>query len=578
MAAINQGLLSNLDPNVAAYDQEELHLTAESSFSDAMDLARMDTAFQAGSRILDQNKLEKETENEPKLSPEELNKKFPKMPKPFTEPMNLSVAKLIHGNNMVRQELQERVNAGPQDGPGGFLNKWGAGLLAHALDPLETAAGFVVGMALPVVAGGTAVGKALGIPSKLAIEAAKATGTAIPKATIGQSVARLTVEGTLQNTLNIPLDVYSSRLEQRDFNVEEALVGAVGAAAGFSVLHGAIKLGSNRLNRLLGRVSPAHTEMIQKTAIAQTLDGKKIEVEPILKEVISDTNYPKSDFIKIPNESLHEATFYSPKEMVTKDITHPSAAISDDYGNGIYFTDDQKVANGAAARKLNENDGSIIQGKIKDANLLDLDSPITDQFMLDSIKESGLKVKDGFTGKDYFNLVHDAIEEKKLPADFLETLKEKARANGIDGYRFTVNEMGGMPHAEHNGVFLFEKEKFVHESNLLPDQDAVPRISQDDVQTHFEKNQSIESSIHYEADNFKEYEAIKNSPPVELGVNEFKKQVDQLHEDLKSQIAQLAGTPEEASLLKLQERLKEDAKKSDLVGTLLKAAKDCLVG
>lgn len=579
MAAIKQGFLSEIQPDVESLDNMSLQLTGSDSLKASWELANLDTAVYSIARNLDLKNLANATQDQPKLHPDELNKQFPDIPEKFKEPVNMAVANQIYTNQKQRKELQDKVNAGPQTGFYGFANKWGANLLAHATDPLELAAGFVVSAAVPVLAGSSIATK-LGYNAGKQILAQTAEGLAvqtIPKATVGQAVARTFIEGTLQNLPTVGLEAYNSKQEQRDYEVTQSLMGAVGAAAGFSVLHGAVKLGGIKLNNFLARVGEQHLESIQRPAIAQLVEGKKLNVEPIMKELISDTNYDKKGFNKIPNEQIGEATFYSPKESVTHDISSKTSVISDDYGNGIYFTDDQKVANGAAARKLSENDGSILSGKIKDANLLDLDQPINPELMSFG-KESGLKVKENMNGKDFFNMVHEGIESGKLPADYLDQLQLKAKEQGIDGYRFTVNELAGQPHAEHNAVMLFDKEKFLHEDSFLPDSNSVPRINQNDVQAHFERNNAPDASIHYEADSYNEYNKIKDSPPEEIKFSEVKKQVENLHEDLKSQIEQLAGTPEAEELAKIQERIKIDAEKSDHVGTILKAAKDCLVG
>lgn len=577
MANSNQGLLSNLNPDAEAYNQEAFSLSESDANSAIWENANLDTALSSGRRILDQTLLERDTQNEPKLSPEELNKKFPKMPKPFTESTNLSVAQHIYGVQTARQDIQDRVNAGPQ-GTWYEVKKFGANMLAHAMDPLEFAAGYVVSTALPVIAGVTGIGKYLGIPTKEAIEAARVAGTALPKATVGQTVARLSVEGTLQNMANVPLDIYSSKQEQRDFNAEEALVGAVGAAIGFSVLHGAVKIGSNKLNRFLGRVTPKHSEAIQSAALSQVIEGKKVDVAPVLDEMISDTNIPNPAYEKVSSDGLHLTNVYSPKEQVTKNIESKSALISDDYGDGIYLTADKEKANGAAARKLNENDGSIIQGKIKDANLLDLDLRVDPKFQ-EIAKDSGIKIDENMSGKELFNQIHDSIESGKLPPNYLENLKEKAASNGIDGYRFTVNELAGRPHEPHDGFLLFNKDKFAHEQNLLPDTEAVKTITKEEAQAQFEKNQSIESSIHYNEDAAKSFHEALVNPPKEPAQATLKPQIEDFHQQIDDRI-KLVGeeSPAAKELVAFKEQAKLESQANELENTVLKAAFDCLGG
>ncbi len=564
----NQGLLSSLNPDVEAINQEAFHLSGEESQKASWELANLDTASYTLARTAKMALLKNQTSEEPTLDPIELNKKFPKMPQPFTEPVNMTVAQKIYDNQMQRQELQDRVNAGPQDGWYGFTNKWGSNLLAHATDPLELGAGFAVSAALPVVAGA-------GIAARLGIGAAEST--------ISQTIGRTFVEGTLGNIATQPLEAYNSKQEQRDYNVQDALVGAIGTAAGFSALHGAVKIGSNGLNRFLGRVSPKHAEAIQNAALVQSLEGKRIATDPVIGETLSDTNYPKQSFHKLDSAAINETRFYSPKEIVTNDINSKSSVISDDYGGGIYLTDDPQIANGAAARKLSENDGSIISGKVQDANLIDLDNKTMDAKFVEAARSSleGSDVKidpEKMSGKQFFEEIHNAIEDRKLPTSFLDDLKENLKSQGVDGYRLTVDKLADQPHTPHNAVVLFEDKKFSNDGNLLPDKESVPRLSQAEAQNHFEKNNSIEASIHHDSENFSQFQNIKDNPPEPMAAPEFKKQVDSLHEDIKSQIDQLGDSPEAKNLVKLQENLKENATRSDLVGTLLKAAKDCLVG
>lgn len=561
------GLLSGLNPDVDAINQETYQISGEAAQKSAWELARLDTGTGTLVRSAQTEVLKYQTQNEPTIDPIELNKKFPKMPKPFTEPVNMTVAQRIYDNQNQRQDLQDRVNAGPQDGWYGFTNKWGANLLAHATDPLELGAGFAVSAALPALAPAA-------VASKL--------GLGVAEATIGQTVAKTFVEGALANAATQPLEYYNSKQEQRDYDAEGALVGALGTAAGFSVLHGAVKIGSNGLNRFLGRVAPKHAESIEMAALSQSIEGKKISVDPVINEMVSDTNYQKPNFVKIPDENIADTTFYSPKEIVTQDPAAKSAVISDDYGQGVYLTDDANVANGAASRKLNPTDGSIISGKVNEASLVDLDNANMDPRFIEAAKTSleGSDVKidpEKLGGKDFFSNVHDAIEEGKLPADFLETLKSNAQAQGIDGYRFTADQLADQPHAAHNAMVLFDHEKFSPEGNLLPDKDAVPRISKEEAQAHFVKNDSVESSIHYDPESFPKFENTVSVPPESPKVAELKKTFDSFKEDIQTQIESLGDHPDAKELVKLQKDLEFDAKKVELQSTAIKAAGDCLL-
>lgn len=581
--------LGNINPDIEAYNNATLEVGAGEAFGAALDLARADTAFFTANRIMDQNTLEKQTANEPKLDPEELNKRF-KMPKPFTEPMNLSMARMIYGQNQARQELQDRVNAGPQDGWHGIVNTWGAGLLAHAMDPIETSAGLLVSAALPVVAGET-------IAAKLGLNAGKhaltqtAEGLVLTtgaKATALQTAARVTVEGTLQNMVNVPLDVYNSEQEQREFNAKEAVIGALGAAAGFGVIHGAVKLGGAKLTDFLGRVSPKHTEVLQKVAASQVLEGKKFEVGPVVKDFISDTNYPKTDFVKLSLDDLKNTTMYAPKEIVTKDINAKSAVISDYYGDGIYLTDDPIIANGSVSRKLNDYHGSILSGKVKDANFIDLDLPLSEspkakevfQGIIDSFPGDKTKIDiNQLKAKDVFDAIHDGIESGDLPADTINKINTGLKEQGYDGLRLTADKMAGADHAPHNAVVLFDANKFEHEGNHLPDVENKQKPSQTEVQQLFEKNNSPENKIIYDEKAYKENNKIMDEPPKPDTPSEYEKNLKETTEQVDNTI-KLLGEKNEHSKELIQERenIKLENQTAAKEDSIIKAAFDCLRG
>lgn len=567
--ASTSGLFS-LEPDEKVLKSEPLELSGSEAFESALLLGSMDAPMYAGQRAIEQHQLEEQTKDRPKLSPEELNKKYPSGE--FTEAMTEPVAQLIHRSKIMRKDLEKRVQAGPQTGWWGAANKWGANILAHVIDPVEIAAGLVVGPAIKVAAPAFA--------AKLGIGAATST--------VGQSIARNSVEGVIQSAVDLGINAYNSQQEQRDFDATEAMIGAVGGAVGFSAIAGGIKLGSNKLNNFLGRVSGKHAETLQRTAVAQTLNGNKVDADGVLGELISDTNIPNPAFKKIPKEQIGESVFYSPKDITTKDIGASTAVISDDLGTGIYFTDDVKIANGAAARKLNDYDGSIIAGKIKDANLIDLDEIVPDPIFRDAAKSAlegvrgadNVKIDvDNLSGKGLFNAIHDAIEDGRLPKEFLNILKVEAKIRGIDGYRFTVDEIAGMPHAPHNGIMLFEANKFVQEKNFLPDTDAVPRIPKQKAQELHEFNQSEKSSIFYDEAATKEFNDVLVKPPLDPIPVKIKQLVDNNIKEIDAKI-KVAGedSPAAKELLKLKEEITESLKIGEQEDTVIKAIFDCLRG
>ncbi len=570
----------------------------ETTSNAAVELAIQGMPITAVPRIINRQILKYKTADEQKLDPEVLNQKYPGLEEKFTEPTNDTVAKSIYDYQTKRKLLEERVAAGPQDGLYGLWNKWGTGLAAGAMDPVFLGMSAVTSGIAAGVLSKTALGTKLGYGAGEAVLKQTAEGLVANtvKSNIGQDFLRHSIEGFAGNLAAEPILYFADKQDQIDYKLQDGLVSAAGTAAGFSLLHGVIR-GTKRLingpsERWIDRSEPHVKQTVDAVALSQAIEGKKLNVGPVLAEYLNRTNVPNERFVKLSPEQIPETTIYFPKNEVTGDINAPSSVMSDHwFPGGIDGTDRAEVANGAS-------NGAILSGKLHpDSKVIDIDGDFLSpnhpflESVYDSIKSLRNEVmdKDSFimnkpewdfhSGKQIMDNIHTAIEEGHLPKEFFTNLKTELRAKGVDALSFTTDKLGGQDHSPHNSVILLEPSKFIKSENLLTDRDIVPQMSPIEARELFEKSQSIESSQHYDQTSFEKFEKMAKEPELPPKLADYKKELEDIHSNLDQTLKQLGeDSPEAKEILALKEDLAMDVQKDNFIKDAIKLASKCLGG
>lgn len=185
-------------------------------------------------------------------------------------------------NRLKREELQrEDVFRRAQGGAGQWSARFGVGLAASALDPLNVASAFI-----PIVG-----------PSRYALWL-EGAGSALGRAGIRARVGA--VEGLAGAALLEPIVYGVAKSEQADYTAADSMLnlafGTVlggGLHAGFGAVADSVR---GPLARQIESMEPAEREASLRTAIAQVAEGRPVDVDAFFlrQELLSGTSLGRS--------------------------------------------------------------------------------------------------------------------------------------------------------------------------------------------------------------------------------------------------------------------------------------------
>lgn len=337
----------------------------------ASKLAGMDTftANWARNTALD----EMESRGGPKMSPDELNKKYPNVEKPWTQPTSELVAFHLNEEGAQRNKLKQAMSEAPGSGFYKGTVNFSQGLLAHAMDPVEFGVG---AFAAPIISGaaGSVAARTAGGLSAAASVVAKGTG-------LGFDVA----EGIIGNAALEPYQYSSAQRAQVDYSVSDSIISTIGGGAAFPLLKfGGVKAFSGLKNL------PASTTLTAiKNGLGQIYSGKKPDIS-LARDTFDEIKFggPKegtvtgkvrSDYTFAPKtteEFKSSPVFMASKQAGTLE-GGTKIVSSESFGEGgLYGTDNPHHANATAAHSLDTDgpNGDIFQARLDDLNLLDITS------------------------------------------------------------------------------------------------------------------------------------------------------------------------------------------------------------
>lgn len=181
-------------------------------------------------------------------------------------------------NRLKREELQrEDVFRRAQGGAGQWSARFGVGLAASALDPLNIASAFI-----PVVG-----------PSRYALWL-EGAGSALGRAGIRARVGA--VEGLAGAALLEPIVYGVAKSEQADYTAADSMLNLAfgtilggGLHAGFGAVADSVR---GPLARQIDALEPAEREASLRTAVAQVAEGRPVDVEAFFlrQELLSGTS------------------------------------------------------------------------------------------------------------------------------------------------------------------------------------------------------------------------------------------------------------------------------------------------
>lgn len=454
------------------YMQQAPRATSGEATTAAFDLAQKDTATILGARFSANKDLE--SLGAKKLTAEEANAQFPGMPVPYKDSVSPYVAQLNWDQHQDREKLQQKIASGPDDW-WSQTKQFGAGLVAHAMDPLEFGAGMLTGMGVGAAAGRTAVGASLA-------EAAPTNILARAALHGGEAVAGNTVQMTAQEVAT----AQGANREHEEYNTAEGVKNAATSILFGSLLHLGIKEGSfqaaSRVRNLLN-LAPNADLPAARTVLAQDARGANADIGPIVEAVaketdVTSTTHPDKvsyNYEPVDGKTIGDKSFYFPSKG--PELSQESSMqIGEQRAIGAQGSDNPGVANAAAVRSFSDGQGTLHEVSGRDMNPLVLSEAVPSELheafskALDGLIEDPAKTEmANHTAKELLDEVWKGVDSGKIGTDRVLELQEEMKKAGYNAIVDDGREVLGEEHSPHNLVTVLDPELLNSENKFKAD-------------------------------------------------------------------------------------------------------------
>jgi hypothetical protein len=485
------------------------------------ELANMDTW--TNNVIRNQTLSDLEADGGKVLTPEQLNEKYKNVEVKFNKPTNEKVAFILDEEGQRRNQLKEIISKGPA--LSGFTN-FTTTLAAHAADPLELTAGLLTGFAfrgVGAVAGGIAAKTAASATagagaSKLAAIATKASK--LGQGGIGQEIAENFIG-------NVPSEVYAYTSAQKA-QVDQSIQGSLASIAAGTLAIPALKYGVKTSLNGLSKLAPEIAEVKIKDAIAKVESGKLIN-DSNIEKMVDDVHYGKAldtgnegpdrlsyEYKARSTEEIKLSPMYAASNKAGN-IEGGTKAMVEDFGDGIYLTDNPSIANNFAANEFSSAPSSVHKITASEVNLINRDTPLDASFKETLIKDVGEKtvlgkaLKKAETLKEAMNSIREKIDNGTLKAEHMDRMYAAIKKNGYDGFH-GAHEGIENPH-NYSYIFPESKQKIKETEMFRPDKKAVKKINKDTLNKISEPYTIKENDVFYDKDVQIHFEAAPKLTP-----------------------------------------------------------------
>lgn len=557
------------------FDQMPEEFSRGEAVGAAFDLALEDTLGILAYRGYEQSQIEKMDSKQ--LTADEANAQFP-MQQPFTKPITFATAKYLQMAEQDNIKLQMKIQNGPDD----FYTaaaQFGAGLLAHAMDPLEQAAslgvGGFVGGALVKTAWGAKIATRAGLAAELP--------GAVAAPSLGARTAFNVMEAGAGNLIeNIGQEIVTADIlasENRAYDMDGGMVNIAASTFFGTMLGVGIKEGSFQLNRVLRNTTPDADLAMVRGIVGQVKSEVRPDVEPLVKAMAQETDVKVNyEFQPATKETIPQKQFFA-VAAGSDFATSNKMVVGEAYFGGTQLTDNPGVANAASIRSLSQTKGLIHPVELSELNPLDLDQMIPENLQsafVEAFKGVGNveKLIDGMPAKRILDALMDAVDDGRVDPSVLAKLQEHIKAAGFDSTVHNGTSVAGFEHSPHNVLTVFDNERLSSKGFHTPDPKLINTPDQKIVQeqanarTDYKKNMFIDMEA-LEQFRKEQLEDVANRPDpiaeVDDLINEFK-------EEFKLLEQQGLDTPE----MRLEiERLDDIEKQGVAELTAIKALAAC---
>jgi hypothetical protein len=412
--------------------------TAE-TIGNVVSLSARDMSSRSLMRMADLSAMNHDGE---RMDVETLKELYPEDKELFSYPLTEKAAQAVIKEKKVRSNLEQEIALGPQGFGQDALN-FVAGMIPHAVDPVDFVAGYGVGKAFTMSVRG----------AKLAATLSKIRGGTFVKDVGVAAVGNVVVE---------PVTFAAAAAEGRDYGIDQAFFNSVGGAViGVSFFKG-VGYGINKLtttktggvnltdapkavNEILGK-SPEAAGLAMTMARSQLDSGKMADVSLLNKDMAKEIAPTIS---RIEPENIKTGN-----TMYAASVNETTLSFVGELGDDLtYITLDRGMANGAAGSKYSDIVGEVVEFQLgKDVRLVDVDRAVPPEL------------------KEVFGVIDDVT-----------TMKQIIDEVGPDEVSRQLSELGYDGYYKENGIALFSPEKLVEVSRAGADVNAVARASQDEL-------------------------------------------------------------------------------------------------
>ena len=546
------GIFGQLPQGSSKFDafMQERPASADEAFSAAEELA----GSAAFSQTLTQNISRAMIGDESgqlgiqKLSVQELKSKYPDVEAAFTEPTYPVLAENTAKSLRRQRELEDIIAAGPQ-GWKDKVSRFGASIWGTVKDPGELAL-----MALAGVAG-RALKLSEGITT--AVQATRAARLAPLAGRLGAAA----VEGT---AMAIPSQL-SYGMNQNAMGQEYTAGDFAEALAANAVLIGATELGIHYGKGLMAGARNRFMRQAAEVVTEQANSGVKPNISPMIREHVAEmyARLPEYEYRPLaPETKLYAAT-----ESAVSDFAKANdhIIIGDHIGDGVYLTDNPHAANGMAASKISEIDGTVFKFDNPNLKLADYTLPFPESMRVQVeriAKQAGVKVLDleSETASGILEQIRRADPENAL--EHMNAIQKVAKEAGFDGaVHDGARVFGGDAPGRQNIINIFDREKLTAKEAYTADRSKVPDISKEDMQSELMRAQKPEQALDYQAFDRQRLEEAKvdvSEPKLQDKVAALEESLADINDSFKALQEQGAIAQSEVTAL---EEVLQNAKK-----------------
>lgn len=545
--------------------------------------------------------------------PEELNKMFTHVEKPFKEPTDYFVAQELNAQALEKKKAMYRASDLGRTEQGFFSATTAGSMIKHMIDPVEAGLDLLFGLGLKNV--GMLATKAnrfrnmpniknidnisqnlkMGTFSKMNAEGAMVSSymPKVAKATraLGKegTYARAVTEGVAANLALEPYNYYSSQRAQMDYTTQDAIISIVGGGVFFpTVIHGAKK----GVNLLHGKYEANAVQF--KSAVMDVMNDRLPNSGTVRQyfnniyntKSITDFNTLRGRYkfsrVSELSQINKQQFFVAARSKVDLDPVAPDHYSFDrDFGgNVIHLTDDPNIAHNMAGNEFSSKTGEVQVYDINAKNLIDgdvgMDTPHAKD-IANTIEDPDLKeifldatdLKEGFSDiRQYLEMTNQSLKK-------LDDIHDKLEKQGYDGITYTMQKENGEANA--NGLVLYKNsDNRKYKTSAKVNKAEVPKLTPKQLQEEQLRQQDPKNEINYNESIDKEVKnAIDN--PVDMSEEATIKEHKTKVELIKKNIEQFKKTeylsPEQKADLEIFEQELKFAEEEE---SILNELADCL--